>query len=206
MRTDSETEVTTLRPGDTDAAGAVARLLNEGLGEGMYRVDRLLADAADSTAAVWLARRPRPAGAAVARLLIPEDAEYYERFGAAATSLFAGSVGSFEALAVTPAFRRHGIAAMLTEAALEWMRGQGCSVAVTISWLSGRPDASLPLFRRLGFTEGETVERFYYDESVRDGWSCPVCRGPCTCGATLFTLRLTDRGRRAEPGSSGGTP
>jgi hypothetical protein len=63
---------------------------------------------------------------------------------------------------------------------------------VAVSWLSGRPDASATVLRGLGFTEGRTVERFYYDESVRDGWACPVCGGPCTCSARLYSLRLDD--------------
>jgi hypothetical protein len=71
------------------------------------------------------------------------------------------------------------------------MRERGCTSAVTLSWRSGREGSSAGLFRRLGMREGPTVERFYYDESVRDGWTCPVCGGPCTCAATLFTLALT---------------
>src|SRR5690349_17224379 len=153
-------------------AMAAEAVLNRELGRGIYALGRLARDAADPTAAVWIAREagPQPVGAAVARLLIPEDAAYYERFGPEAVKLFTGTVvGSYEAVAVERGFRRRGTGRLLTEAGLEWMGRQGCDVAVTLAWLSGRKDSSPHLFRRLGFREWGTVERFYYDESLRDG-------------------------------------
>ncbi len=191
MRGDPGTEIAELRPGDAAGAAIARRLLDQGLGEGMYSVDGLLADAAEPTAGVWLARAgDAPAGAAVARLLVPEDAAYYGRFGPGATGLFGGTVGSFEGLAVDPAFHRRGVGARLTRASLDWMRAQGCDAVVAIAWLSGRPDSSPPLFRHLGFREGPTVERFYAEESLQNDWSCPVCGQPCTCAATFFALPL----------------
>jgi GNAT superfamily N-acetyltransferase len=190
MRTEPSVEIAELRPGDAAGAAAAQRLLNQGLGDGMYGVEGLLADAAEPTAGVWLARAGEPVGAAVARLLVPDDVDYYRRFGPAATGLFDGTVGSFEGLAVDPRHRRRGIGARLTLATLDWMRAQGCDVAVALAWLSGRPDSSPPLFRHLGFREGLTIERFYAEESVANDWSCPVCGQPCTCAATFFALPL----------------
>jgi len=186
------TVILKLLAGDGRHAADAEALLNRELGQGLYPPGRLALDAADPTAAVWIAidTAPPPVGAAVARLLIPEDAAYYERFGLDAVKLFAGTVGSYEAVAVAPGFRRMGTGRLLTEAGLGWMRERGCDVAVTLAWLSGRKDSSPHLFRRLGFRELGTAERFYYAESLRDGWECPVCRGPCCCSATLFTLHL----------------
>jgi GNAT superfamily N-acetyltransferase len=179
-----------LQPGDAGRASEAASLLNQELGAGQYWVDRLLSDAADPTAAVLLAGSRPLAGAAVARLLVPEDAEYYARFGAGATALFTSSVGSLEALAVEPALRRRGVGGLLATACLDWMRSVGAETVITVSWQSGREDSSARIFHRLGFREGRTVERFYLEESQREGWTCPVCRGPCVCAATLYTLAL----------------
>jgi ribosomal protein S18 acetylase RimI-like enzyme len=181
-------ELRRLAPNDEQGAEEAAALLSRELGEGMYDGERLLGDAADETAAVWLAGRRPLAGAAVARLLVAADAGYYASFGDQAAALFAGTVGSFEALAVEPSRRRRGLGSRLTEAALEWMWEQGCHAVVALAWRSGVADSSAGLFRRLGFREGRTVDGFYYEESVRDGWACPTCQGPCTCPATLFTL------------------
>ena len=179
-------------PGDLTSITAAETLLNRELGQGLYPPGRVARDAADPTAAVWIARQGASpvVGAAVARLLIPEDAHYYERFGPEAVELFTGTVGSYEAVSVEPHLRRRGVGRLLTQVSLEWMREQGCDVAVTLAWLSGNRDSSPELFRRLGFQEGPTLDRFYFEESLRDGWICPICGGPCLCSATLFTLRL----------------
>ena len=186
------TGIVKLLASDGTYLAAAEKLLNRELGRGLYPPGRLAMDAADPTAAVWIAidAAPQPVGAAVARLLIPEDVAYYEAFGPEAAKLFNGTVGSYEAVAVEPGFRRRGTGRLLTEASLGWMREQGCDVAVTLAWLSGRKDSSPHLFGRLGFHEWGTVKRFYYEESLRDGWECPVCGGPCRCSATLFTLDL----------------
>lgn len=188
-------KIVRLRPNDTQAVKAAAALLDKELGEGMYPPTRLERDAADPTAVVWLAadQTETLVGAAVARLLIGEDVDYYLRFGRQAVDLFRGSVGSFEAVAVDPSHRRAGVGRRLTEASLDWMAEKGCAAAITVAWESGRPDASGPMFRRMGFRQGPTVSRFYNEESIRDGWTCPVCRGPCVCAATLFTLDLGAR-------------
>lgn len=193
VRSDAAHRLTQLAPDDREGAEAAAALLSRELGESMYDRDGLLRDAADLTARVWLAGLRPLVGAAVARLLVAEDAGYYARFGDEATRLFAGTVGSFEALAVHPSHRRLGLGARLTRATVEWMWEAGCDAVVTIAWRSGAADSSAGLFRRLGFREGRTVENFYYEESIRDGWTCPICRGPCTCPATLFTLTANPR-------------
>jgi GNAT superfamily N-acetyltransferase len=181
-------DVTILAPGDLEGAAAVSALLNRELGDGLYRPEWLLEDAGNPAAAVWRAGAADPIAAAVARLIGPDDAGYYRAFGPAAMDLFHGTVGSFEALAVRPDHRRSGLGTLLTETSLDWMRAHGSVAAITLSWRARAPRSSAGLFRRLGMREGPTVERFYHEESVRDGWACPVCRGPCTCPATLFTL------------------
>ena len=183
-------DVVPLRAGDAATAAAAAALLSQQLGAGLYRQEWLLEDAANPAARVWVVGRPRIAGAAVARLLATADGDYYGAFGPAAMDLFAGAgkVGSFEAFAVEPDARGRGLGSRLVSVSLDWMRERGCGAAITLSWRSGRDGASAGVFRRLGMREGLTIERFYYEESLRDGWTCPACGGPCRCSATLFTL------------------
>jgi GNAT superfamily N-acetyltransferase len=186
-------DVSPLAPGDAAAAAAAAALLCGELGEGLYRPEWLLEDAAAPTAHVLMVRAPERemVGTSVARVMTPADSGYYRAFGVEALELFAGTVGSFEAVAVAPGHRRLGIGRRLMAASLDWMRERGCTVAVSVSWQSGREGGSAGMFGRAGMEEGPTVERFYYEESLRDGWACPVCGMPCRCAATLFTRDLT---------------
>lgn len=150
----------------------------------MYSLADLEADLADPEVVFLVEGR---ASAVLGRLLIPEDLAYYERFGELAQRAFAaGLVGSIEALAVAPAERHRGIGRALVEAAAEWLVEAGARAIVVVGWDSGRSDSSLPLLRSLGFEESGRVERFYEEESRRDGWICPVDGNPCRCAAVLF--------------------
>jgi ribosomal protein S18 acetylase RimI-like enzyme len=183
--------VAALGPSGVGTAGSAAALLNRELGDGLYLPEWLLEDAASRDACVLVARLAAPVGAAVARMLGPDDGAYYRCFGAAVDDVLAVTAGSLEALAVDPEHRGNGVGTLLTVAGLDWMRERGCRAVVALSWCPPGGSLSAGLFRRLGMREGPTADRFYYEESVRNGWSCPVCHGPCTCAATLFTLPLT---------------
>jgi ribosomal protein S18 acetylase RimI-like enzyme len=175
----------------------VVELFNRELGQSMYSLSDLEADLADPEVVILV---EGDFAAVLGRLLIAEDFTYYERFGELARRAFdAGQVGSIEALAVAPAERRRGLGRALVEAAGDWLVKAGASAIVVVGWDSGRPDSSLPLLRSLGFEESGRVERFYEEESRRDGWICPVDGNPCRCAAVLFV-------RRAAPSANLNSP
>ena len=171
---------------------ALVTLLNNNLGEGLYATASLERDLADPTSRVLAAYDDgKLLGGAVARLLGPGDVNYYERFGDTARVLFvSGPIGSVEALAVSPAARRAGVGRGLLLDLLAWCRERGCRDAVAISWISGGSGTSAPLFAAAGFTMGETIEEFYLQDSLREGWSCPVCGAGCQCAGQLVNMRL----------------
>ncbi|MDQ6691482.1 MAG: GNAT family N-acetyltransferase [Candidatus Dormibacteraeota bacterium] len=183
-----EDPIQELTPLASSDAPDVLGLLNRELGEPLYGMDDLEKAAADPTATVNFIRHDGGlAAAAIARVLVPEDADYYRPFGSPVEDLFTGhTVGSLEALAVRPSDRRRGLGARLVRARLAWLAEHGCDRVVAVSWLSGRAGTSAPLYRRLGFKEGDIAINFYLEESRTDGWSCPVCGNPCRCSAQLF--------------------
>ena len=189
--------VHTVRPGETALLAAIEALFSRELGAGLYPSAYLRDLAGDPRAVLVAALDGRSvAGAAGAQVLAPEDLDYYLAFGAGAiAAIRRRTVGSLEALAVEPAFRRRGIGRLLLEVRLERLRELGCDAAIAISWVSGHPGASAPLFRSAGMLEGPTVPDFYRDDSIRAGWSCPVDGTPCRCAATLFTIDLAARDR-----------
>lgn len=172
------------------------RLLNRELGDPLYSEEGLARDLEDPEAGLFVAgvaagAAGAAAGAAIARLLVPGDIGYYERFGEAARRAFAaGMVGSLEALAVAPEARRRGLGSALVREADAWLQAAGAAAVVVVGWDSGRPGSSLPMLRRLGYEESERVDEFYAEESERGGWTCPVDGRPCRCGAVLFVKFL----------------
>ena len=181
-------EIREVRPGDGPALETTGSLLNQLLGANMYPDARLAEIAADREAlllAAW--DGDRLAGAAVARLLYPEDADYYRAFGAAALRLFTtNNVGSLEAVAVAPTRQRMGVGKRLTEEKMGWLAGQGRDVGVAVSWISGGASGSGPMYERLGFAGTPPVAEFYLEDSIADGWTCPTCMGPCHCAAAFY--------------------
>jgi GNAT superfamily N-acetyltransferase len=167
-------------------------LLNELLGDNLYRPAKMADDAANPEALILAAKDgDRVVGAALCRLLYPEDADYYRAFGAIALDLFSHRhVGSLEAVAVTPTRQRQGIGKRLTLSQMEWLAARGCDAAVAVSWISGGTSASGPMYERLGFVGTEPVSDFYLEESVADGWTCPYCQGACRCAGALYYTQL----------------
>lgn len=169
-------------------------MLNRELGEEIYpgAALALTADGGDRSALFVALSVPLEAllGAGVVRILRAGDEGYYERFGELARRYAVPGAASLEAMAVEPGSRRRGVGRSLVEARLGFAASVEASAAVAVSWLSGRA-SSLGLFRALGFEESEAVAEFYREESIRDGWSCPVCQGPCGCSATMTALALT---------------
>ena len=177
------------RPGVTQVSELV-ELLNTSLGAGLYSIEGKLEDLADPGAHLVVAMAGEDVvGAAVARLLVPADLAYYLAFGVPARDAFNGTrVGSIEALAVRPASRRAGIGRALLDDSLAWCELQGCEWVVGVSWISGARGTSAPLFAAAGFNMGPTISEFYREDSVRNGWTCPVCGPVCTC-AGQFVYR-----------------
>ena len=183
---------------------AARRLLNRELGEEIYPGSSLAltADGGDRSALFAALSLPSESllGAAVVRILQAGDEGYYERFGDLARRYAIEGAASLEAMAVEPGARRRGIGRALIKARLVFASSLGAGAAVAVSWLSGR-DSSLGLFRALGFEESEAVAEFYREESVRDGWVCPVCQGPCGCSAILTAREIG--GFAGKPGVRG---
>jgi GNAT superfamily N-acetyltransferase len=185
-----------LGPGDHVAVEGARVLLNGLLGDNLYPAAKMAGIAADAEALLLAAHAGgQVVGAAVCRLLYPDDADYYHAFGGRVLDLFSHyRVGSLEALAVTPTRQRQGLGTHLTTSQMAWLAERGCEVAVTVSWSPGGNSASAPLYERLGFVGSPWVQDFYLEESIADQWTCPYCKGPCHCAGALYYARLQPAG------------
>jgi GNAT superfamily N-acetyltransferase len=102
------------------------------------------------------------------------------------------SVGLIQAVAVSSLYRERGIATQLTRAAMDWLRDQRATVALSFGWKS--PDGCHigGVFESCGFRPVYEAEKFWFEDSKAAGYSCPSCGDVCRCAAVIFTRSLID--------------
>ena len=95
-------------------------------------------------------------------------------------------VSSLKTIVVDPAWKGRTLAKRLAQEALSTF------VAET-AWTSPawEHDGRVPadeLLRSLGFAPVVRLADYWFDDSVRRGYSCPACGHPCHCAAVLYAL------------------
>ncbi len=61
-------------------------------------------------------------------------------------------------------------------------------------WIAGNNGASARIFESLGFEEVMEIADFWYLDSVKKQFQCPVCGFPCHCKAHLVCRPLVNQG------------
>lgn len=94
-------------------------------------------------------------------------------------------VGVVKSLVVDDRWRGRGVGGLLLDAVTGELAAQGHDVLASMSWVK-ETDGSGGLFVARGWRLDRRVERAWYDASVREGFSCPVCGNPCVCAADVY--------------------
>lgn len=102
------------------------------------------------------------------------------------------SVGLIQAVAVSSLYRERGIATQLTRAAMDWLREQSATVALSFGWKSPDGCHIAGVLESCGFRPVHEVDRFWFEDSREAGYSCPACGDICHCSAVIFTRSLID--------------
>jgi GNAT superfamily N-acetyltransferase len=144
-------------------------------------------------------------GAALTTLVSREEAGYFlehvdkkrfpEAVGQIARAADEGCLGNIMAIAVHPQSRGRGIGVALVGRCMDDLRSQAVRCVIAEAWARQGPvHTSIPMFRRLGWTELATVAEYWnaHDKSSerpeRNG--CIDCGHPCHCTAVLFYQQL----------------
>jgi GNAT superfamily N-acetyltransferase len=101
-------------------------------------------------------------------------------------------VGMIQAVAVSALYRERGIATQLTRAAMDWLRDQQATIALSFGWKSPDGCHIAGVLESCGFQPVHEVDRFWYEDSKDAGYSCPSCGDVCSCSAVIFTRSLID--------------
>lgn len=132
--------------------------------------------------ALWLSRRDLPRSA-------PPG---FEHVAAELLRLAprARRFGLLENVAVVPAYRHRGLAAALTEARLEWLRGKEVDFVYTFAWHTPEGIPAGATLERAGFRALEELPDFYLEDGLRNGYACPWHGARCRCSAVLCVREL----------------
>jgi N-acetylglutamate synthase-like GNAT family acetyltransferase len=102
------------------------------------------------------------------------------------------NVGLIQAVAVSNLYRERGIATQLTRSAMDWLREQQATIALSFGWKSPEGCHIAGVFESCGFNPVREVENFWLEDSKNAGYSCPSCGDVCGCDAVIFTRSLID--------------
>jgi GNAT superfamily N-acetyltransferase len=192
---------TTVRSAEHHEAQALVALLGDALGDRYVEYDevtRLIDGSGSELCLVARTENREIAGAATASI-VPHQAlssSFPKGQGHILSELPVSphheSVGLIQAIAVSGLYRERGIATQLTRAAMDWLRDQQATVALSFGWKSPDGCHIAGVFESCGFRPVHEVDRFWHDDSKDAGYSCPSCGDICDCAAVIFTRSLID--------------
>ncbi|MDA8383565.1 MAG: GNAT family N-acetyltransferase [Betaproteobacteria bacterium] len=105
----------------------------------------------------------------------------------------AGDVMSLPVIVVDAAYRRRGVGQLLGLAALSRHPDQEW---ISAAWISGAEIPADRLLRRIGFAPSHRVRDYWLEDSLRRGFTCPLCGHPCRCDAMIYRRHPDASGSR----------
>lgn len=100
-------------------------------------------------------------------------------------------IGGLENVGVLPAWRGHGVARLLVQARLAWLREQGAGFAYSWGWKSPQGCHIEKTLLASGFQGIAEVKDFYLQDGLDKEYSCAFCGPVCHCSAILFVTPLS---------------
>lgn len=100
-------------------------------------------------------------------------------------------IGFLSSLAVRQADKGMGIGTRLARAFLESIDARGIRLTLLTGWKDTQGLHIGTIAHRLGFTDLQEITNYYNADSLRRGYTCPICGPPpCRCSAVVM-LRVT---------------
>lgn len=95
--------------------------------------------------------------------------------------------GLIKSIAVAPSARGRGVATSLIDAGMRSLAEHGARRYYSLAWVSRQRGCGLcGVLAALGFRGARRIERFWYRDSLADGYHCPACGQPCECAVEVM--------------------
>lgn len=99
----------------------------------------------------------------------------------------ANPVGVLKSVAVDRTARGRGVGHAVSLAVTSALRYTVPHI-ISIGWATESGCHIGPTLTRMGYTDHGQIENFWWEDSVKQGYSCPTCGHPCRCAARIFSL------------------
>lgn len=101
--------------------------------------------------------------------------------------MFAKEIGYIATVATKAEFKHLGIATALVSKCLDKLKEDGITCFISTAWKHSGITNAASVLESLGFVEETTMPKYWYESSIKEGFSCPNCGNPCTCSCVLYT-------------------
>lgn len=96
-------------------------------------------------------------------------------------------IGYIKTVAVEEMFTGHGIASSLVKESMDIVRRKDVRCFISTAWkFAGEINIGSVLINN-GFTKRFEIENYWYEDSIKYGFSCPQCGHPCKCTCAIYT-------------------
>lgn len=102
--------------------------------------------------------------------------------------MFSSEIGYVATVATKESFRNYGIGTALVERCISNMRADGINCFISTAWKHAGIINIGSVLENLGFTRELEIPKYWYESSLREGYSCPQCGNPCYCSCVIYTM------------------
>ncbi len=98
-----------------------------------------------------------------------------------------GRTGLIKSIVVAPEHQGRGIATRLIGHGVRTLTERGAEHCYSLAWESRQNGCHLcGVLTALGFRAVRRIERFWYQDSLTQGYACVLCGRPCTCAVRVM--------------------
>ncbi len=170
----------------------VCDIANEQLGKG-YVSESQLAEhllAADASLCICAVdkRTSKVVGFSISKML--DSAEECEAGKDLLDLKYADKIGYLKTIAVDKEYAGYGVGSQLVDASIKVLVARKATFLVSTAWKHSGIINIGNILERFGFVNKLEVANYWYESSLKEGYSCPQCGNPCYCSCVVYTKKV----------------